>query len=64
MSEALSHLPSPPSRGHIWEFENGKREPHLLVLLEYAKMAGISVDRIIDDELELLDKLPPSHRTK
>jgi transcriptional regulator with XRE-family HTH domain len=43
---------APIHPGHISEFESGKREPSLLVLLAYAKMAGVSTDRLIDDELE------------
>lgn len=44
---------SPIYPGHISEFENGKREPSLLVLLAYAKIAGVSSDVLIDDELIL-----------
>ena len=44
--------------GHISEFENGKREPSLLVLLAYAKLAGVSTDMLIDDELGLPGNLP------
>jgi hypothetical protein len=36
----------------------GKREPSLLVLLRYAKIAGISTDVLIDDNLELSEILP------
>lgn len=39
--------------GHISQFENGTREPSLLVLLAYARLAGISTDVLIDDGLEL-----------
>lgn len=48
----------------ISEFESGRREPSLLVLLEYARLAGISTDVLIDDKLDLPDKLPakPKHR--
>lgn len=44
--------------GHISEFENGKRKPSLLVLLAYAKLAGVSTDVLIDDALELPSNLP------
>lgn len=44
--------------GHISEFESGKREPSLLVLLAYAKMVQVSTDVLIDDELKLPGKLP------
>lgn len=42
----------------ISEFESGKREPTLLVLLQYARTAGVPTEVIIDDELDLPDKLP------
>ena len=41
----------------ISEFETGKREPPLLVLLRYARVASISTDVLIDDELDLPAKL-------
>lgn len=42
----------------ISEFETGRREPSLLVLLRYARLAGVPTEVLIDDELELPDKLP------
>jgi transcriptional regulator with XRE-family HTH domain len=37
----------------ISEFETGKREPPLLILLMYARVARISTDVLIDDEMDL-----------
>jgi transcriptional regulator with XRE-family HTH domain len=37
----------------ISEYEQGKREPSLLVLLRYARVAGIHVDDLIDDKTDL-----------
>ncbi|HKY27294.1 MAG TPA: helix-turn-helix transcriptional regulator [Pyrinomonadaceae bacterium] len=34
-------------------YENGKREPPLGVLLRYARLAGVSTDRLIDDKLDV-----------
>lgn len=42
----------------ISEFETGKREPPLLVLLRYAQVAKISTDVLIDDEMDLPERLP------
>lgn len=44
-------------------FELGTREPALPHLLRYAKVAGISVDVLIDDEADLPPKLAsdPTH---
>ena len=40
-------------RGHIREFEQGKREPSLPVLLAYARIAEVYVDALIDDKIDL-----------
>ena len=47
----------------ISEYELGKNEPPLAVLLRYARAAGVCVDVLIDDELDLPAKLPakPKH---
>jgi hypothetical protein len=37
----------------IFLFETNKREPTLNVLLKYARLSGVSVDVLIDDELDL-----------
>lgn len=44
------------------EFESGKREPPLLILLKYARAVNISTDVLIDDELDLPDKLPSAKK--
>lgn len=51
------------SRNYISAFELGTREPPLPVLLQYARAAGVCVDVLIDDKLELPVKLPgkPKH---
>jgi transcriptional regulator with XRE-family HTH domain len=45
-------------RSRISAYELGNREPPLPVLLKYARLVGISTDVLIDDELDLPDKLP------
>ena len=40
------------------EYETGLREPTLLTLLEYARVAGVHLEAIVDDNLELPDRLP------
>jgi transcriptional regulator with XRE-family HTH domain len=40
-------------RSNISQYERGEREPPLLVVLNYAKVAGITVEILIDDEVEL-----------
>jgi transcriptional regulator with XRE-family HTH domain len=49
-------------RNYISAFELGTREPPLPVLLRYAQVAGVWVDVLIDDELDLPAKLPSAMR--
>ena len=42
----------------VSEFESGKGEPSLLILLEYARAVNVSTDVLIDDRLDLPAKLP------
>jgi transcriptional regulator with XRE-family HTH domain len=37
----------------ISKYETGKGEPMLVILLRYARVAGVYVDVLIDDELDL-----------
>ena len=46
----------------ISEFERGTTEPHLSVVLQYARAAGVHVEDIIDDDLDLPPKLPGNVR--
>jgi transcriptional regulator with XRE-family HTH domain len=39
----------------VSQYERGTREPTLLILLKYARLAGVSTDILIDDKLELPD---------
>lgn len=45
-------------RSNISQYELGTREPALPVLLEYARAAGVWLDVLIDDELDLPKQLP------
>lgn len=58
MAARLEHLKPPPQPGQISRFEQGKREPSLFILLEYARMAGVTIDTLADDEAELPARLP------
>ena len=40
-------------RALISQYETGKRQPSLPVLLKYARLAGVYVDTLIDDKLKL-----------
>lgn len=49
-------------RNYISAFELGTREPPLPVLLQYARVAGVWVDVLIDDELDIPPNLPDQNR--
>ena len=44
--------------GRMSDYEQGKNEPPLPLLLEYARAANVSVEALIDDELDLPHQLP------
>jgi transcriptional regulator with XRE-family HTH domain len=47
----------------ISEYEQGIREPSLLTLLEYSRVAGIHLEVLADDGLDLPAKLPANRKT-
>jgi len=42
----------------ISDYELGRREPPLPILLQYARVAGVPTEVLIDDELHLPEHLP------
>jgi transcriptional regulator with XRE-family HTH domain len=46
----------------ISDYERGKRVPPLPIVLEYARAAGVHMEDIVDDELDLPAKLPGNVR--
>jgi transcriptional regulator with XRE-family HTH domain len=65
-NEMLRVLGSPDRllQTSISGYERGTREPSLLVLLEYARAAGICMDVLVDDNLNLPVKLPSNSKHK
>jgi transcriptional regulator with XRE-family HTH domain len=54
-----SHLGLPDlNSGRISEYETGDREPNLFTLLSYAAIAGVHLEDIVNDKIELPDELP------
>lgn len=53
MAERLSDNKVTVLRTDVSRFEKGYREPSLIVLLRYARLVDISLDVLVDDELEL-----------
>ena len=62
-NELIRMLDVDLTQNRISEYETGKGEPPLPVLLKYARVAGVCVDVLIDDEQDLPAKLPakPKH---
>jgi transcriptional regulator with XRE-family HTH domain len=64
-NQMIRHLGLPDEilQASISGYELGSRVPPLPVLLAYARAAGVCVDVLIDDELDLPAKLPskPKH---
>src|SRR5437762_12285852 len=48
----------------ISDYELGKRVPPLPVVLEYARAASIHLEDIVDDQLDLPEKLPGNVKYK
>ena len=44
--------------GRISQYENDEREPTLMTLLAYAHVAGVHLEDIVSDDLDLPTKLP------
>jgi transcriptional regulator with XRE-family HTH domain len=53
MVKALNYKASPLRAAQISQFETGRREPPLMLLLAYAKVAAVSTDVLIDDSRKL-----------
>lgn len=51
-------------RSVISAFELDKREPTLSVLLSYSRLINVYVEVIIDDDLDLPDKLPAAEKSE
>ena len=51
------------TREELSAYERGVREPNLMTLLKFAQAAGVYVDALINDEVDLPKKLPcvPKH---
>jgi transcriptional regulator with XRE-family HTH domain len=45
-------------QSNVSGYESGEREPSLPILLKYAEVAGVWIDVLVDDELDLPPRLP------
>jgi transcriptional regulator with XRE-family HTH domain len=51
-------------QGSISGYELGTREPPLPVLLKYAQTAGVWIDVLVNDEIDMPEKLPASPKSE
>ncbi len=61
--ERLAIKDEPLYPSGISEYENGKREPPLLVLLAYARLAGVSMETLVDDKIGLREIVRHLYKT-
>lgn len=52
------------TREEISKYERGLRVPSLLTLLSYARTAGLIVDDLIDDKVDLPEVLPTNSKRR
>jgi transcriptional regulator with XRE-family HTH domain len=64
MIKRLGYRASPLHPQNVSGYESGEREPPLPILLKYARVAGICLDELVDDDLDLPKRLPstPKHK--
>lgn len=57
MAERLEQIPVPPQPGHVSEFGKWETRAIVFYLLAIARLAGLPMELLVDDDLELPDKL-------
>jgi transcriptional regulator with XRE-family HTH domain len=59
-SELIKRLGAEDSltQNKISSYELGTGEPSLLTLLRYARVAGVNMEALVDDELDLPERIP------
>jgi transcriptional regulator with XRE-family HTH domain len=50
---ALNYTATPLRASQISQYEQGQREPTMMLVLAYARLAKVSVERLIDDKMKL-----------
>lgn len=57
-NELIRRLGVELTQNRVSDYERGKGEPPLPLLLRYARLAGVCLERLVDDDLDLPEKLP------
>ena len=52
LAEKLSNKRIQLRKSDISRYESGLREPSLLTLLQYARLANVTMEMLVDDEIE------------
>jgi transcriptional regulator with XRE-family HTH domain len=63
-TDVLTRLGFDIHHSRISEYELGKTEPPLPILLKYARMASVSMEALVDDELDLPARLSGSTKSE
>jgi len=63
-NEMISRLGVEVTQNTLSSYELGNREPTLLILLAYARLAGVQMEVLADDEMDLTAKLPATRKRK
>lgn len=57
-NELIRRLDVELTQNRVSDYERGRGEPPLPLLLRYARLAGVCLERLVDDDLDLPEKLP------
>ena len=57
-NELINRLGVELAQNRVSDYELGKGEPPLPLLLRYARLAGVCLERLVDDDLDLPAKMP------
>lgn len=62
-NELIKRLDVELTQNRVSDYERGRGEPPLPLLLRYARLAGVCLERLVDDDMDLPTKLPakPKH---
>jgi len=51
--KALNYKDTPLRASQISQYENGNREPTMMLVLAYARLAGLPMECLVDDKMKL-----------
>ena len=51
--EALNYTATPLRASQVSQYENGQREPTMMLVLAYARLANVPMERLVDDKMKL-----------